>query len=57
MVKVQNSGKKKRLGKAARQTRWAPYWTVLKVKGKGKKSHPSSLTAVKRHWRRTKIKA
>jgi len=57
MVKVQSSGKKKRLGKAARQTRWAPYWTVLKVKGKGKKSHPSSLTAVKRHWRRTKIKA
>ncbi|MEM2873886.1 MAG: 50S ribosomal protein L39e [Candidatus Nanoarchaeia archaeon] len=57
MVKVQSSGKKKRLGKAAKQTRWAPFWVVLKTGGKGKKKHPSSLTTVKRSWRRTKIKA
>ena len=57
MVKVQSSGKKKRLGKAASQTRWAPFWTVSKKLGKGAKAHPSSITTVKRNWRRTRIKA
>jgi ribosomal protein L39E len=57
MVKVQSSGKKKRLGKAASQTRWAPFWTVPKVFGKGAKVHPSAITKIKRNWRRTKLKA
>jgi ribosomal protein L39E len=57
MVKVQSSGKKKRLGKAASQTRWAPFWTVSKKLGKGAKAHPSALTTIKRNWRRTRIKA
>jgi ribosomal protein L39E len=57
MAKVQNSGKKKRLGKAASQTRWAPFWIVTRKLGKGAKTHPSSLTAVKRNWRRTKLRA
>jgi ribosomal protein L39E len=57
MAKIQSSGKKKRLGKAARQTKWAPIWIVPKALGKGKKVHPARLTVVKRHWRRTKLKA
>jgi len=57
MAKIQSSGKKKRLGSAARQTKWAPIWIVPKALGKGKKVHPARLTVVKRHWRRTKLKA
>ncbi|HKZ49909.1 MAG TPA: 50S ribosomal protein L39e [Candidatus Nanoarchaeia archaeon] len=57
MAKVQRSGKKKRLGAAAKQTRWAPFWIIQKAKGKGKKMHPSSLTAKRRNWRRTKLQA
>ena len=57
MASIKTSGKKKRLGRASKQTRWAPYWTVLKVLGKGKKVHPSRLTATKRHWRRTRVNA
>ncbi len=48
--------KKIKLAKANKQTRWAPVWVVLKKFGKGKKMHPSSVTHVKRHWRRTKLK-
>lgn len=57
MVKVQSSGKKKRLGKAATQTRWAPFWVIPRKLGKGAKTHPSALTTVKRNWRRTKLQA
>ncbi|MGB9675047.1 MAG: 50S ribosomal protein L39e [Candidatus Nanoarchaeia archaeon] len=57
MVKVQSSGKKKRLGRAARQTKWAPIWVVPKALGKGKKVHPARLTFIKRNWRKTKLKA
>jgi len=57
MVKVQHKGKKKHLGRAAQQTRWAPFWLVMKAKGKGKKLHPSAMTVVKRHWRRSKLQA
>ena len=46
--------KKKRLVKRAAQTKWAPFWTVPKKYGKGKKVHPSRHTKVKRNWRRTK---
>jgi len=48
--------KKVKLAVAERQTKWAPFWAVLKKHGKGKKVHPSQMTAVRRHWRRTKLK-
>jgi ribosomal protein L39E len=57
MGKIQRSGKKKRLGAAAKQTRWAPFWIIMKSKGKGKKMHPSSITTTRRSWRRTRIRA
>ena len=48
--------KKVKLAKATKQTRWAPVWVVIKKMGTGKKVHPSAVTHVKRHWRRTKLK-
>lgn len=48
--------KKIKLGVANRKTKWAPFWVVLKKHGPGKKIHVSSVTAQKRHWRRTKLK-
>lgn len=50
------SSKKRHLGRTQRQTKWAPFWTVLKKYGKGKKIHPSRITHVKRAWQRTKLK-
>lgn len=50
------SSKKRYLDRAQRQTKWAPFWTVLKKYGKGKKVHPSKITHVKRAWQRTKLK-
>ncbi len=40
------------------RTKWAPFWAVMKKVGQGraKKTHPSQITAVRRHWRRTKLK-
>lgn len=52
---IKNPIKKAKLGKRARQTKWAPVWVVLKSHGKGKKVHPASMTAVKRSWRRKKL--
>ncbi len=49
-------GKKIRLVKRARQTKWAPFWTTLKKYGKGRKVHPSRHTVVKRNWRKTKLR-
>ena len=48
--------KKIHLGVANRLTKWAPFWAVIKKNGKGKKVHPSEMTAIRRHWRRTKLK-
>ncbi len=48
--------KKIKLGKHGRQTKWAPFWIIPKALGKGKRVHPSEVTHVKRHWRRTKLK-
>jgi len=48
--------RKVKLSKANRRTRWAPFWVVLKKLGAGKKAHPSSVTHIRRHWRRTKLK-
>ena len=50
------SSKKRHLDRAQRQTNWAPFWTVLKKFGKGKKVHPSRITHVKRKWQQNKLK-
>jgi len=50
------SSKKRHLDKVGRQTKWAPFWTVLKKYGKGKRVHPSKHTHVKRNWRTRKLK-
>ncbi len=51
-----HSSKKRHLDRAQRQTNWAPFWTVLKKFGKGKKIHPSRITHVKRAWAKKKLK-
>ncbi len=51
-----STSRKRHLQKAGKQTRWAPFWTVLKKFGQGKKIHPSTITHVKRHWRTRKLK-
>ncbi len=48
--------KKIKLSKQNKKTNWAPVWVVLKKLGTGKKVHPSAVTYVKRHWKRTKLK-
>jgi ribosomal protein L39E len=48
--------KKVVLNKYNRQTKWAPVWAVIKAHGKGKRVHPSAMTAVRRSWRRSKLK-
>ena len=50
------SSKKRHLDKVGKQTKWAPFWTVIKKYGKGKKIHPSKHTHVKRSWRVKKLK-
>ena len=55
MARHKTSGKKKRLGKAADQTKWAPFWTVPKIYRRNR-VHPGRHTFVKRNWRRTKLK-
>ena len=50
------SSKKRHLDKAQGQTKWAPFWAVLKKYGKGKKVHPSRITHVKRAWRKVNLK-
>ena len=48
--------KKTKLSKQNKRTRWAPVWVVLKKLGSGKRAHPSSVTYVRRNWKRTKLK-
>ena len=51
-------GKKNRLVKKGRQSRWAPFWTVTKIYGVGRKVHMGRHTVIKRSWKRGKrIKA
>lgn len=52
MARNKELSKKKRITKRARQTRWAPFWTVPKIYGLGRRIHPGRHTAKKRHWRR-----
>ena len=53
---IKNKKKKETLAKKGRQTKWAPFWAVLKKYGTGKKVHPSAITKHRRSWRRTKLK-
>ena len=57
MARFKHPSRKQRLAKHGRQTKWAPFWLIPKVFGKGRKIHPGRLTVVKRTWRRRKIKA
>jgi len=52
---IKYKGKKEKLVKKGRQTRWAPVFAVLRKFGAGKKVHPSYITRQKRSWRRTKL--
>ncbi|HLC81289.1 MAG TPA: hypothetical protein VJH68_01405 [Candidatus Nanoarchaeia archaeon] len=52
MTRYKHPAKKKRLIKLHTHTKWAPFWTVFKIYGKGRRVHPSRHTAVKRTWRR-----
>ena len=56
MARTKEPAKKQRLAKRLKQRKWAPFWTVPKVYGKGRRVHPGRHTAVKRSWRRTSIK-
>lgn len=57
MARFKSLAKKLRLAKRLKQTRWAPFWTVPKIYGKGRRVHPGRHTAIKRSWRRTKTNA
>ena len=57
MARYIHTSRKKRLAKCASQTKWAPFWTVPKKYGKGRKVHRGRHTAVKRIWKRTRTKA
>ena len=56
MSRFINIAKKLRLIKKSRQDRWAPFWTVPKIYGTGRRIHPGRHTTVKRNWRRNKAK-
>lgn len=57
MARNKPTAKKKRLIKASRQTKWAPFWTVPKKYGVGRRVHPGRHTVKKRSWRKGNIKA
>ena len=57
MATFKHFSRKLRLAKLGRQTKWAPFWAVIRKFGKGRRVHPSRITATKRNWRRTKTKA
>ena len=56
MSRYNHPAKKQRLAKKHKQTRWAPFWTVPKKYGQGRRVHPGRHTVIKRSWRRTKTK-
>ncbi|MBU0615861.1 MAG: hypothetical protein KJ601_07250 [Nanoarchaeota archaeon] len=57
MARFKHASRKKRLIKMGGQTKWAPFWTVPKIYGKGRRVHPGRHTVVKRSWRRNRTKA
>lgn len=58
MVKISRTEYQRKLkySKHNKRTKWAPFWTVVKKYGKGKRVHPSFMTRIKRNWRRTKLR-
>ncbi len=48
--------KKIKLDKANKHTKWAPFWTVIRKFGQGKRIHPSRITHKKRHWKTHSLK-
>jgi ribosomal protein L39E len=54
MAKVKQPAKKQRLAKRLLQTRWAPFWTVPKIYGNGRRVHMGRHTVIKRSWNRGK---
>ena len=54
--KHSQKSKKRHLEKANKHTTWAPFWTVVRKFGQGKRIHPSAITHVKRNWRTRKLK-
>ncbi|MFH1916917.1 MAG: hypothetical protein ABIJ21_06675 [Nanoarchaeota archaeon] len=57
MATYKHKSRKKRLTKLGTKTKWAPFWTVPKKYGRGRRVHPGRHTTVKRSWRRIKTKA
>jgi ribosomal protein L39E len=57
MARFKHYSRKKRLIKLGKLTKWAPFWSVPKKYGKGRRVHPGRHTAKKRSWRRTSTKA
>ena len=57
MARHIHPSRKQRLAKHGKHTKWAPFWIVQKVFGKGRRVHPARLTVVKRSWRRQRTKA
>lgn len=53
---MKNKQKKIKLAVHGRRTKWAPVWTVLKKYGQGKRIHPSTMTRIRRHWARNKLR-
>ncbi|MBN2566588.1 50S ribosomal protein L39e [Candidatus Woesearchaeota archaeon] len=56
MATNKHISRKLMLAKRNRQTRWAPFWTIPKIYGAGRRVHPGRHTVIKRSWKRTKIK-
>jgi len=56
MAHYKTCAKKSHLAKQKKRTKWAPFWTIFRVFGSGKKIHPSRITRIKRSWRKTKLK-
>ncbi|MBW3011817.1 hypothetical protein KY311_01400 [Candidatus Woesearchaeota archaeon] len=57
MARYKHPSKKKRLAKHSRQTKWAPFWGVVRKYGMARRMHPARITHVKRSWRRQRTKA
>lgn len=57
MARYKHPSRKQRLAKLSNQTKWAPFWLIPKIFGKGRRVHPGRITTVKRQWRRRKNKA
>ncbi len=52
---IKKPGRKTKLAKYARKTKWAPTWAVIKKFGPGKKIHPSAITRTRHSWRRSSL--